>query len=160
MPEHLYFPWNDHDGYRQKWNALMQAKDTVRADDVVELPGFLPGLWLTQGTASLIHRAAFPCPARIGLKRLRQCVTFLYNRVWVDERLGAYAGHFRNEDLVLEAMSETLVLDCGEPTRCHFAFILHQDKLLAATQNEFSLDDDFWVERILMRSKLSPFHRT
>lgn len=149
-------PWNNNGDYRNRWSALISAKDTVRADDLLQLPGFLPGLWLTKGTAGLVHRAAFPCPARIGLKRLRQCVTFLFNRVWTDERLAAYAGHFRNGDFLVEAMSETLVLDCGEPFRCHFAFILFEEKLLVATQKEFPLDDHFWIERVLLRSHLSP----
>jgi hypothetical protein len=147
-------PWNDHDHYLNQWRELIGAKDTVRADYVLELPGFLPGFWLTAGAAHLVHRAAFPCPARIGLKRLRQCVTFLFNRVWVDERLGAYAGHFQHSDLIVEAMSQTLVLDCGDPVRCHFVFALSENKLLAATRTEFPLEDDYWIERILFRSRL------
>lgn len=160
MRHPLSSPWNDHADYHQTCRVLRKAKGTVCADDLLELSGFLPSFWLTKGAAKLVHRSAFPCPAKIGLKRLRQCVTFLFNRVWVDERLGAYAGHFGDKDLLVEAMSETLVLDCGEPTRCHFTLILFEGKLLVATRNEFPLGEQFWVDRVLLRSLLPAINPT
>lgn len=81
-------------------------------------------------------------------------VSFLFNRIWCEERLGAYAGQFRKEDFLVEPLSEMLVLDVGEPTRCDFTFVLFEGKLLAATREEFALDDDYWVERLLLRSQL------
>jgi hypothetical protein len=154
MPTSLPSPWNDNALHRGRWDVLAHAPSTISADRITKLHGFLPTFWLTKGAFSLVKRAALPCPKQIALKRLRMSVSFLFNRVWCEKRLGAYAGCFRKEDFLIEPMSEMLVLDFGEPKTCHFTFILFDGKLLAATREEFALDDDFWIERLLLRSQL------
>jgi hypothetical protein len=71
--------------------ALAHAPGTTCAEEITRLPGFLPTFFLTKGTVSLVQRATLACRREIALKRLRMSVSFLFNRVWCEERLGACA---------------------------------------------------------------------
>lgn len=146
--------WTHAESYRDQRARILNDDSTFRADDFIGLPGFCSNVWLSPVTAEIVHRSAHPCPK--GMRYFNRCrtVRLILNRAWGPNYFGAYAGVFVRSDLLVEFTTVDLVIDCGEPARCHFVHILTGSKLLVAEKSEFDLGEYYWADRALLRSTL------
>jgi hypothetical protein len=65
---------------------------------------------------------------------------------------GSYAGHFNSHDIIVEALTITLIVDCGEPEDCCLVAILNDESVLIARADEFDLGPDYVTERAILRA--------
>jgi len=147
--------WTHHECYRDQHRRLLSEPATISADEFIGMPGYAPQIWMTGAVAAIVHRAADPCLENQRLNLRRQALGFIIRTIWDDENLGSYAGRFSENDLLLEPLSLTLIVDCGEPCDCNLVAILTDKKLLIAEKVEFELGEDFFTDRVILKALLA-----
>lgn len=74
------------------------------------------------------------------------------HEIWSESHAGSYAGHFNPHDIIVEALTITLIVDCGEPEDCCLVAILNDESVLIAEADEFDLGPDYVTERAILRA--------